>query len=79
MEDKRLWSMSYKGYTAGVYYSEEDHVFYGEIDDIRDFVNFDSADAATIMEQFQHAVDDYISMCNEIGKTVEGGFKHVCS
>lgn len=58
----------YKGYVARVEYSVEDHVLYGKIEGIKDLVNFESDSIDGIEHEFQCAVDDYLSMCEEMGE-----------
>jgi len=60
--------LKYKGYSAVVEYSAEDKVLFGKIDGIRDLVSFCSENAAEIEKEFQTAVDDYLSLCAEVGK-----------
>ena len=60
--------LSYKGYTAKIEFSKEDNALFGQIDDIRDFVNFESNSAKEIEKEFHAAVDDYLEFCKEVGK-----------
>lgn len=60
--------LSYKGYTAKIEFSKEDNALFGQIDDIKDFVNFESDSAKDIEQEFHNAVDDYLAFCKEIGK-----------
>lgn len=60
--------MRYKGYTAQPEYSAEDRIFYGTILGIGDAVDFQSANAKDLEDEFHKAVDDYLEFCAEIGK-----------
>lgn len=60
--------MTYKGYSARAEYSAEDGVFFGRLLGINDLVNFESANAEGLEEEFHKAVDDYLEFCAEIGK-----------
>lgn len=60
--------LEYKGYKTRIIYSQEDNVYYGEIINIDDFVNFHSENISTIEDEFHKAVDDYIEMCKLIRK-----------
>lgn len=60
--------MTYKGYSARPEYSAEDGVFFGRLLGINDLVNFESANAEGLEEEFHKAVDDYLAFCSEIGK-----------
>ena len=61
-------AMTYKGYSARAEYSAEDVVFFGRLLGINDLVNFESANAEGLEEEFHKAVDDYLAFCSEIGK-----------
>ena len=52
--------MTYKGYSARAEYSAEDGVFFGRLLGINDLVNFESANAEGLEEEFHKAVDDYL-------------------
>lgn len=60
--------LHYKGYSARPVYSADDRIFYGRILGIRDFVDFQSENAADLEPEFHRAVDDYLQFCKEIGK-----------
>ena len=63
--------LEYKGYHSHIEIGFEDHIFYGKIEGISDFVNFMSdisEGTSGIIREFHSAVDDYISFCQEIGK-----------
>ena len=63
--------LEYKGYYTSIKIDFEAEEFYGEIEDIRDFVNFmsDVKDGiAGIIREFHSAVDDYLEFCREMGK-----------
>ncbi len=60
--------MTYKGYSARPEYSAEDGAFFGRLLGINDLVNFESANAEGLEEEFHKALDDYLAFCSEIGK-----------
>ena len=60
--------LHYKGYSAKPEYSVEDKLFYGKILGIDDLVDFSAENAGSLEAEFQKAVDDYLSFCDEIGK-----------
>ena len=60
--------MTYKGYSARPEYSAEDGVFFGRLLGINDLVNFESANAEGLEEEFLKAVDDHLAICSETGK-----------
>lgn len=63
--------LEYKGYSAAVEYSVEDKVLHGKIDGINDLVDFCSEDVSSIEDEFHKAVDDYLKLCEQIGKEPE--------
>lgn len=60
--------LRYKGYECDYQYDEEDLIWYGKIESIRDLVNFESETYDGLMEEFYKAVDDYLKFCKEVGK-----------
>lgn len=60
--------LEYKGYHTDIEIDFEGQSFYGEIEGIRDFVNFESDTIAGIVQEFHSAVDDYIEFCRAVGK-----------
>lgn len=68
--------LEYKGYHTNIEIDFEANEFYGEIEDISDFVNFisDVRDGVQgIIREFHSAVDDYLDFCREIGKVPNMG------
>ncbi len=57
--------MQYRGYTGS--FSEEDGVFHGKIEGIRDLVSFDGENISGLEMDFHEAVDDYLDYL-ELGK-----------
>lgn len=58
--------LKYRNYTTTIEYSEEDKVFYGKIEGIKDLVNFESEDLNGIEQAFHDAVDDYVLFCKTL-------------
>ena len=59
----------YRGYTGS--FSEEDGVFHGKIEGIRDLVSFDGENINRLERDFREAVDDYLDyleLCKKLGK-----------
>ena len=67
--------MDYKGYFGSVNFSEEDMVFHGKLEFIRDLVTYEADDAKGIVKEFHEAVDDYLEMCGAQGKEPNVPFK----
>ena len=63
--------LKYKGFSAKIEYSAEDHVLYGKIDGIMDLVNFESRDAERIEQVFHNAVDEYLEMREALEEAAE--------
>ncbi|OEF95947.1 type II toxin-antitoxin system HicB family antitoxin [Desulfuribacillus alkaliarsenatis] len=67
--------LSYKGYHARVEYSDADEVFFGLILGIEDSISFEADTVIKLKKAFQEAVDDYLEMCEELGKTPDKAYK----
>ena len=61
-------AMEYKGYRGTVHYSAEDRLLHGRILGIEDVVNFEGADVDELEEAFREAVDDYLALCEKLGR-----------
>ena len=42
--------------------------FFGKIEGINDLVTFEGTTVSELKEAFQDAVEDYLSLCSELGK-----------
>ena len=67
--------LEYKGYHTKIEVDLEDGILYGKIEGIRDLVNFESETLDDLEKEFHLAVDDYLSFCEEVGKTPEKEYK----
>ncbi len=61
-------TLRYKGYLANIAFSAEDMCLHGKIEGISDLVTFEAVNAEDIEKEFHSAVDDYLTLCKEIGK-----------
>lgn len=52
----------YKGYFTYVGYSPKDRVYFGQIENIKDLVNFEAHTSEGLVDEFKKAVDDYIAL-----------------
>ncbi len=59
-------TMSYKGFSARVEYSEEDGCIVGHIAGIRDVIGFHGASVTELRAAFEEAVDDYLATCKKL-------------
>lgn len=66
----KLWRFEhkYRGFRTIIHWSAEDNCYYGELEDIRDSVSFDSETLGGVLWEFYKAVDEYIEYCEAIGK-----------
>ena len=67
--------LEYKGYFGTAELSEEDGVFHGKLDSIRDLVTYESDTATGLVNAFHEAVDDYLNDCKEEGRDPDKPFK----
>lgn len=61
----------YRGYTTTIEYDEDDKLWHGTLDGIKDLVNFHAFEIKNIEQEFHNAVDDYLDFCKEVGKEPE--------
>jgi predicted HicB family RNase H-like nuclease len=64
-------AMEYKGYRGAVRYSADDRILHGRILGIDDVVNFEGADVDELERAFHEAVDDYLALCEKLGRAPE--------
>ena len=64
-------TMTYKGYTATVEYSEEDGCLIGRLIGMRDIVAFDAASVSELRKQFRKAVEHYPRASEKLGLAPE--------
>jgi predicted HicB family RNase H-like nuclease len=60
---------------GSAHYSDEDEVFHGKLEGIRDLVTFEATQAAGLKKRFQEAVDDYLKWCEVRGRTPDTPYK----
>lgn len=70
-------AMEYNGFIGSVKYNSTDEVFHGKIEFIADLVTFEGTTVSELKEAFHEAVDDYLELCKEIGKSPEKSLKGV--
>ena len=58
----------YKGYTASVFFTEEDGVFFGKVEGIRDSISFEGESVQLLLQDFHDAIDEYLEFCENEGK-----------
>ena len=67
--------LEYKGYRAMVEYDAEDDIFVGEVFGIADSLNFHGTSVAELKEMFKQSIDNYLELCEKIGKKPDKEFK----
>ncbi len=67
--------MEYKGYHAQIEYDNEDEIFVGKVFGIVDSLNFHGTSVAELEEMFHQSIDNYLEMCERVGKSPEKEFK----
>jgi predicted HicB family RNase H-like nuclease len=67
--------LEYKGYHASVEFDAEDNVFIGEVFGISDSLNFHGESVNELKEMFKQCIDNYLEMCQKIGKEPDKEFK----
>ncbi|HLV43842.1 MAG TPA: type II toxin-antitoxin system HicB family antitoxin [Aggregatilineales bacterium] len=60
--------LEHKGYIGSIEYNDEDEVFHGRLEFIRDLVTYEGTDARSLKQAFQEAIDDYLELCAEEGR-----------
>jgi predicted HicB family RNase H-like nuclease len=67
--------MTYKDYIATIRYSNEDEVFFGQIEGIDDLISFEGQSVTELKAAFIDAVEDYLDSCEQNGKIPEKAYK----
>ena len=67
--------LEYKGYHATVDFDAEDNLFVGEVFGLSDSLNFHGASVEELNSMFHQSVDNYLSLCQKIGKNPDKEFK----
>lgn len=60
--------LEYRDYIGSVEFNDEDEVFHGRLEFIRDLVTYEGADARGLKQAFHEAVDDYLELCEAEGR-----------
>ena len=68
-------TMSYKGYYGNVEFADDDNVFYGRIIGINDHITYEGDSVKSLRQDFKEAVDEYLEVCSQLGKTPEKAYK----
>jgi predicted HicB family RNase H-like nuclease len=71
MNDK----LKYKDFIGSVQFSSDDEIFFGKVEGVNDLVTFEGATVAKLKKAFKDAADDYLELCEEVGKEAFKSFK----
>ena len=63
--------MGYNGFSARIGYSDEDSLFVGHIEGIKDVVGFHGQSINELRNAFEQAVTDYLETCARLGRIKE--------
>ena len=67
--------LEYRGYHTKIEFDAASAVLRGEIEGIRDYVDFESDSIYGIEQEFHDAVDEYLSFCKRNGKKPDKEYK----
>lgn len=67
--------LEYKGYHASIEFDAEDNLFVGEVFGITDSLNFHGESVSELKEMFKQCIDNYLEICQQIGKQPDKEFK----
>ena len=68
-------TINYNGYFGSVEFSNEDNIFHGKIIGINDRITYEGDSVQNLRQDFISAVNEYISVCAELGKEPEKSYK----
>ena len=68
-------AMEFKGYVGSVSYNDEDEVFHGKLEGLRDLVTFEGHDVRSLRKAFRDSVDDYLATCARLSRKPDVPFK----
>ena len=61
--------MQYKNFIGSVHFNANDEIFYGKIEGINnDLVTFEGESVKKLKKAFEEAVEDYLQLCEQVGK-----------
>ena len=67
--------LKYKDFYGSVEYSANDECFFSKIIGTSDLVTFEGDSVAALKEAFTEAVEDYLVLCEEMGKEPQRTYK----
>lgn len=67
--------IKYKNFVATVRFSAPDEVFHGKLEGVNDLITFEGETVVGLKKSMQEAVDDYLEICDELGKDPKKSYK----
>ena len=67
--------LRHQNFIGSVHFSADDEIFYGRIEGITDLVTFEGESVQALKRAFEEAVEDYLNICEEVGKPAYKSFK----
>lgn len=67
--------LKHKDLLGSVSFSAEDEVFFGKVEGIDDLVTFEGTTVEELKSSFVEAVEDYLVLCQQVGKPFFKSFK----
>ena len=67
--------LSYKDFIGSINFSASDSLFFGKIEGVNDLVTFEGQSVDELVKAFHEAVDDYIVLCENVGKEPRKSYK----
>lgn len=61
-------TMTYRGYSARIEYSDEDGCFIGHLSGISDVIGFHGESVTELRAAFEEAVEDYFETCKKLNR-----------
>lgn len=68
-------TLVYKNFVGSVHFSADDKLFFGKIEGIDDLITFDGSTVEEIIKSFHFALEDYLDLCNSLGKVNQKSYK----
>ncbi|MCG8696575.1 MAG: type II toxin-antitoxin system HicB family antitoxin [Bacteroidales bacterium] len=68
-------TLQYKGYQGTIEFDLEEKCIFGSVLHINDLVTYEAETLTELEEEFKTSVDDYLSLCKDLGKEPQKPFK----
>ena len=69
LRDKILiGELNYNGFDAKIYYSQEDNIYFGIVQNITDSVSFESEKPSGLYDEFKATIGDFLDLKNRLNE-----------